>query len=68
MGEMGRLRRPAWEVGGMRFSGTGWLGGAWGLGCRAGGWGDSGMAGGRVDAQVLRGLEEQRWGLVTRHH
>lgn len=56
MGEMGRLRRPAWEAGGMRFSGMAWLGGAWGLGCRAGGWGDSGMVGGRVGARVLRGL------------
>ncbi len=55
MGEMGRLRRPAWEAGGMRFSGMACPGGAWGLGCRAGVWGDSGMAGGRVDAQVFRG-------------
>lgn len=37
MGEMGRLRRPAWEAVGMRFSGMAWLGGAWRLGCRAGG-------------------------------
>lgn len=67
MGEMGRLRRPAWEAGGMRFSGMAWLGGAWGLGCGAGVWGDSGMAGGRPGAQVLSGLEVQRMGLVTRH-
>lgn len=37
MGEMGRLRVPAWEAGGMGFSGMAWLGGLWGLGCRAGG-------------------------------
>lgn len=67
MGEMGRLRVPAWEVGGMRFSSMAWLGGAWGLGCRAGGWADSGMAGGRLGAQVLRGLIVERFDLVTRH-
>ncbi len=67
MGEMGRLRRLAWEEGGMGFSGMAWLGGAWGLGCRAGGWGDSGMAGGRFDAQVFRGGKVQCFDLVTRH-
>ncbi len=67
MGEMGRLRRPAWEAGGMRFSSMAWLGGAWGLGCRARGWGDSGKARGRVDAQVCRGGKVQCFDLVTRH-
>lgn len=46
MGEMGRLRRRAWEAGGMRFSSMAWLGVAWELGCRAGGRDDSEMAGG----------------------
>ncbi len=67
MGEMGRLRRPAWEAGGMRFSSMAWLGGAWGLGCRAGGWGGSVMIGGRVGAQVLRGLKVLCIDLVARH-
>lgn len=67
MGEMGRLRRPAWEAGGMRFSSMAWLEGAWRLSGRAGGWGDSGMAGGRFDAQVFRGGKVQCFDLVTRH-
>ncbi|BBN88444.1 hypothetical protein AZSP09_14670 [Azospira sp. I09] len=67
MGEMGRLRVPAWEAGGMGFSGMAWLGGAWGLGCGARGWGDSGKARGRVDAQVCRGGKVQCFDLVTRH-
>lgn len=67
MGEMGRLRRPAWEAGRMLFSSMAWLGRAWGLGCRAGGWGDSGMAGGWVDARAFRGGKVQCFDLVTRH-
>lgn len=67
MGEMGRLRRPAWEAGGMRFSSMAWLGWAWGLGCRAGDWADSGMAGGRVCVQAFRGLKVERFDLATRH-